>query len=205
VEQDFYPTPSKVVDLILQELDPDPEISFGEPCRGNRVIYDRVPYFNKQWAELSDGVDFLKTPMHVDLQVTNPPFSLAEEFLEKSLKEADTVVYLLRLNFLGSQKRYEFWQRHQPTHLFVLSERPSFVDVCKGKKEGGMRKSLNTLPTMALPSRSQKGCGKTYPSGTGGVCECGGKIGPGTDATEYCWFGWCRGDIIKRPPGIYVI
>lgn len=185
VEQDFYPTPPKVVDLILPELYDDRDISFIEPCRGDRVIYDKVPYINKQYAELSEGVDYLNTPFSADICVTNPPFSLAQEFLEKSLKECLTTVFLLRLNFLGSKKRYNFWQANPPTHLFVLSERPSFVAVCKGKKH--------------------KGCGKTLPLGTKGACTCGGKIGPGTDATEYAWFCWDRGGIVKRPSGMYVI
>lgn len=190
VDSDFYPTPIKAVDLILEELHQDSDISFLEPCRGNRVIYDRVPYADKQWAELSDGVDYLKNAFSADLIVSNPPFSLAQEFIEKSLKEASTVVYLLRLNFLGSQSRYDFWQKNPPTHIFVLSERPAFVSVCKG---------------YTIDGKKHKGCGKTFPLGMKGVCDCGGKVGPGTDATEYAWFCWDRGDIVKRPSGIYVI
>ena len=62
-----------------------------------------------------------------DIIITNPPFKLAMEFLEKSLKEADVCIYLLRLGFLESKKRREFHQKNPPTNLIVLSERPSFV------------------------------------------------------------------------------
>lgn len=61
-----------------------------------------------------------------DLIITNPPFSLALAFLQKSLGEARTVISLLRLNFLGSQKRRAFWQEDRPSHVLVLAERPSF-------------------------------------------------------------------------------
>lgn len=91
--------------------------------------------------------------MPVDLIVTNPPFSLSMEFLTKSLSEAQTVVYLLRLNYLGSAERKTFWKQNQPTHLYVLSNRPSFT-------------------------------------------------GLGTDATEYAWFVWDRGQLFIDPPGI---
>ena len=38
-----------------------------------------------------------------------------------------TVIMLLRINFLSSQKRYDFWQQFPPDGLFVLSKRPSFT------------------------------------------------------------------------------
>jgi hypothetical protein len=44
------------------------------------------------------------------------------------ISEAHTVVYLLRLNFLGSAKRKPFWDAHPPTHLLTITPRPSFVN-----------------------------------------------------------------------------
>jgi hypothetical protein len=49
-------------------------------------------------------------------------------FLQKSLSEADTVVYLLRLNFLGTVRRKPFWDAYLPTHLFAITPRPRFVN-----------------------------------------------------------------------------
>lgn len=62
-----------------------------------------------------------------DCIITNPPYSLAEEFLRKSLEIAPVVCFLLRLNFLGSQKRAAFLSKNPPD-VYVLSERPSFVN-----------------------------------------------------------------------------
>jgi len=83
----------------------------------------------KAWCELSEARDYLTTrhPERFDLIITNPPFSLAMEFLLKLLDEADTVIYLLRLNMLGSQARRDFWNNRPPTHLFPLARRPSFT------------------------------------------------------------------------------
>ena len=64
--------------------------------------------------------------------ITNPPFSLSIEFLNKSLIEANTICYLQRLNWLGSGIRKEFWNLNIPDKLFVLSKRPQF------KKELGL-------------------------------------------------------------------
>lgn len=133
-KNDFYPTPGWCVDELLSELKPVTLHSFCEPCRANGQIFDRVNAKRKLWAELSDGRDYLKRQYGVQAIITNPPFSLAQEFLEKSLREAQFVAYLLRVNFIGSQRRFEFWQGNEPTHLFGLSRRPDFSgggDACE--------------------------------------------------------------------------
>ena len=61
-----------------------------------------------------------------DLIITNPPFKLALPFIEQSLKRAKLVCMLLRINFLGSQRRYQFWKEN-PCGVFVLPKRPSFT------------------------------------------------------------------------------
>lgn len=60
-----------------------------------------------------------------DVVVMNPPFRLAFPFIKKALEVAHTVVALLRLNFLGSEKRQAFF-REMPPDLHVLPNRPSF-------------------------------------------------------------------------------
>jgi len=57
---------------------------------------------------------------------TNPPFRLAMEFILTSLK-ANTrfVTMLLRLNYVGSVQRHDFFRCHAPD-IFVLPNRPSY-------------------------------------------------------------------------------
>lgn len=66
------------------------------------------------------------------LIASNPPFSLAREFVDKALNDVmdyGYVAMLLRLNFLGSQKRRQWWQDMpiKPQWIFIESERPSFT------------------------------------------------------------------------------
>lgn len=123
---DAYPTPEYCVDGIMDELMLPVGFTYLEPCRGGDVIFNRLPE-PRIWAEIQQGVDYLSMPFPADVVITNPPFSLALEFLTKALAECHTVVFLLRLNFLGAQKRREFWQENPPSHLFVQSQRPSFT------------------------------------------------------------------------------
>jgi hypothetical protein len=129
--QDLYPTPAAPIDSLLGVLNYSGTWwRFHEPCKGTGAIYDRVIGGRKTYDEISEGKDYLANvyPRHnFDMIITNPPFSLALEFLQKSLHEAITVCYLLRLNFLGSQKRRPFWQANRPSHVLVLANRPCFT------------------------------------------------------------------------------
>lgn len=193
LDNDTYATPKWCVDLIKKEINFRNVKSFFEPCRGEDHIWDLINVSDKRWAEINKGVDYFDTHIsNVDLIITNPPFSLAKEFLQKSLREAKTVVYLLRLNFLGSIDRHLFWKNNRPTHLFVLSDRPSFVDICK--------------PKIKNKQVVKNSCGASYSKEDNvKVCSCGNRVSSGTDATEYAWFVFDRGRFFKRPDGIYTI
>lgn len=137
IDGEVYPTPRSFIRSLLDHVKVRPGDNFLEPCRGpTRVIYDMVPLpeSQKYWAELSEGRDYLATPFapgSMDLIITNPPFSLTTEFMEKSLQELKpdgTMIYMQRVNFLGSLKREEFWQRIGfPNKFPVILPRPKFV------------------------------------------------------------------------------
>ena len=81
-ERDFYPTPLEPIEKILHEIDFSDVTHFFEPCRGGGAIFDHIKV-DKSYAELSDGIDYLTTDFSTDLIITNPPFGIALEFLEK--------------------------------------------------------------------------------------------------------------------------
>ena len=136
-KNDFYPTPLRVVTSFLSCINMRPTDTFREPCLGNGVIYDNVPLPDQQkdWCEIQhdEPRDYLRTTLpSVDLVVTNPPFSLFESFLIKSmaeLKDDGTICYLLRPTVKGSKKRRVFWSiLGEPTHEITIVPRPSFTD-----------------------------------------------------------------------------
>ena len=62
--------------------------------------------------------------------LTNPPFNIAESIIKKSLQDCNPgneVIMLLRLDFLGTEKRRLFWKDHPPKQIYALSKRPRFV------------------------------------------------------------------------------
>jgi len=138
-EHDYYPTPEYCIQSLFSVIDfknLKDEMTFAEPCRGEaQAIYKHLPE-GSQYCELSEGKDYLKSTweQRPDCIITNPPFSLAVEFLEKSLGEADVSIYLLRLGFLESKVRLGFHQKNPVNHLIVLSKRPSFTG--NGRTDG---------------------------------------------------------------------
>ena len=142
ISQEHYPTPINAIKALTDQMVILPNDKFLEPCRAGGNIYNLInlPDPQKYWAELSDGVDYLNTlfPM-MDIIITNPPFSLTCEFLQKSLMELSptgTLAYLQRVNYLGSKVRVPFWESvGYPDKFPVLVPRPSFVKRGKGSQD----------------------------------------------------------------------
>jgi len=62
--------------------------------------------------------------------ISNPPFALAMAFITKGLShlaQGGKLIYLLRLNFLGTQRRAAFFCDHPPSQIFVHSRRLCFT------------------------------------------------------------------------------
>lgn len=77
--------------------------------------------------------DFLEMEFEKDYDfiISNPPFHLAQEFVEKSLdlcKEWWYVIMLLRLNFVWWKKREQFWENNLPYAIYAHNKRMWFTD-----------------------------------------------------------------------------
>lgn len=126
---DFYATPEAAFRPLLPYLQTMPG-PIWEPASGDaRLIgWMRDAGIPAGGADLNMGYDFLQDDGHNGTVLTNPPFSLALEFCDHAIKHSGNVFMLLRLNFLASRKRREWWRSNKPSALFILSERPSFTD-----------------------------------------------------------------------------
>ena len=150
-EADFYATPLESVYAFLDCYDGiGPYDSILEPSAGNgniiKALRDRgytnhIDAIELREEErdhligLADRVGILDYLTDTglgkyDVIIGNPPYSLAQEFIDKSLsllRPGGRLIFLLRTNFLESVRRFEWWQDKTPTGLYVLSKRPSFT------------------------------------------------------------------------------
>ncbi len=198
---DFYATPKWCVTRLLEACQL-PTGEWLEPAIGDgSIVRDTNEFYGARFGEIhwegfdirdtrddiinienlrrSCVTDFLVDNTHChsnyEVAITNPPFSLAMEFIHKCRSIADHTVMLLRLNFLGSEERSKMMRETRPD-LYILPNRPEFAMSvkCGEKPKCGY---VITLPiTEARPTR---------------CAGCGGKVSIVTsDSIEYAWFHW---------------
>lgn len=139
VENDFYATNPKAVEMLLKEYNFKGR-AWLEPCVGQGHISKTVLnyYNNNIWI---DGVDLIDRGFpntiatdfltyepkgKYDVVISNPPFSLAQEFIEKGfelLKDNGQMAMFLKIQFLEGGKRKEFFEKYPPKYIYVFRNR----------------------------------------------------------------------------------
>ncbi len=136
-KNDWYPTSYAMAQKMMERITFKAYDELLDPCkgqRGNEPFYYAFPkHFKKSWAEIDEGVDYFKNEFKADVIITNPPYNIAEDFIKKGmddLKDGGMMILLLRINYLGSQRRHKsLWtnEKYIPKAIITLAERPSFT------------------------------------------------------------------------------
>lgn len=145
-KSDFYQTPYSITRRLLEVEKFEGRIL--EPACGAGAItavlkeagYDNVTAYDKE--ELFGGKDFLDETCKFDAIITNPPFSLAKEFILKACEVAPRFAFLLPLNYLQGQARYnEIWSAREILEkIYIFTRYPLLSAQIRpdGKYETGM-------------------------------------------------------------------
>lgn len=135
VKDDFYATPPIATEWLLR-VEPDLCAKIWEPCCGMGHISE-VLRDNGKWVHSTDLVprgyglgeplDFLQcnSEWTGDI-VTNPPYNMAQEFVEKAMElvtDGHKVCMLLKLTFMEGAKRESLFAKYPPKHIHVFSRR----------------------------------------------------------------------------------
>lgn len=138
VKDDYYATPYESTKLLLDNV--KFYGNFLEPCVGGGHIADVIKkYYPNEPVHCVDLVDrgysntlvtdfltydFLEQKF--DNIITNPPYSLAQEFLEKSMSVLNNngkIAMFLKIQFLEGAKRRELFKKYPPKYIYVFSKR----------------------------------------------------------------------------------
>ena len=136
--EDFYVTPVFAI-KALQERETFNGVGWEPACGDGRIAKmlgcERATDIRPETGA-GGGIDFLLEQCEVDFIVTNPPYSLALQFVKHALECAPKVAMLLRLQFLEGKERRAFFAKWPPARIYVFSERLNCDPDSDGK--GGM-------------------------------------------------------------------
>ncbi len=140
IENDAYETPAWVTAALIPHL-PAPPLRIWEPACGSgqmvKVLYDQG--YEVVGTDIDNGTDFLKvrTVFAGYAIVTNPPYTLAKEFIELSLsltsEKKGMVAMLLRTDFDHAKTRKRLFADHPAfAKKLVLTKRIRWIEGSTG-------------------------------------------------------------------------
>lgn len=138
VSNDYYATPYESTNALLNNV--KFYGNFLEPCVGGGHIAEVIKkYYPNEPVYCMDLVDrgypntlvkdFLTydfLDQKFDNIITNPPYSLAQEFLEKSMNiinDNGKIAMFLKIQFLEGAKRLEMFKKYPPKYIYVFTKR----------------------------------------------------------------------------------
>jgi hypothetical protein len=105
VPLDVFYTPLTAVKEHLKLIDAKPEDKWFDPFFGQGVYYDNFPTENKCWTEIAKDKDFFEFNEPIDIICSNPPFSMFDKVLKKSVELKPRIIsYLIGVNNLTAKR-----------------------------------------------------------------------------------------------------
>ena len=138
---DYYPTPADVTQALLDFIHIPAGTNVWEPaCGGGHIV--RVLEANRlkvTGTDIETGTDFLtaELPEGVRWIITNPPFSMATEFIETCARHNRPFALLMKSQFWHARKRYDLFLEHPPRYVLPLTWRPDFNFLDRKEGERG--------------------------------------------------------------------
>ena len=109
--KDVFITPLKLAKSHIDMIEfKDDEIWY-DPFKNTGNYYNQFPNDNKKWSEIIDGKDFFAFNEKVDIICSNPPYSMIDAVLKKSLTFNPRIIsYLIGVNNL-TPRRIEYMEK----------------------------------------------------------------------------------------------
>ena len=138
---DFYPTPHDATQALLDHLRlPEGTLAWEPACGdGDLSLVMEAAGLDVVSTDIRDtgfGTvgDFLNDDLAVMSEwiITNPPFSLAQEFIRKALSLAPNVAMLLKGTYWHAAGRRALFEDRTPSEILPLTWRPAFLEKERG-------------------------------------------------------------------------
>lgn len=150
-ESDFYPTPPEATVALMEFLRIPKGKLIWEPACGEGDMVEAIGQigYNCIGTDIRSGKDFLTTDkIPCDWIITNPPFSLAEQFIKRCVEHNVNFALLLKSQYWHSKKRYPLFFSFPPKFILSLTWRPDFLF----KKRGSGSPLMDVMWCVWYPS-----------------------------------------------------
>jgi hypothetical protein len=128
---DFYPTPREVTVALLEQIALPIGTKIWEPACGQNHMVDVIREYGYDviGTDIQGGVDFLTAdlPEGVRFVMTNPPFGIADKFIERCIELRVSFALLLKSQYWHAKKRAKLFRDHTPDLILPLTWRPDFT------------------------------------------------------------------------------
>lgn len=134
---DFYPTPYDATDALMLAVGERVGPVVHEPACGDGAMAKVIELYGRTVisTDLVDRgygdpyVDYLECDPMASAVVTNPPFKLAAEFIERTLEapSVEFAAFLLKATFWNVAKRIPLAEKHPPSMVLPLGWRLDFT------------------------------------------------------------------------------
>lgn len=136
---DFYPTPPDVTFALLDflRISYDKAVIWEPACgEGHMVNQIKKMGYDAFGTDIKTGTDFLTAdpPRDFTWIITNPPFSLSEQFIRRCGEFKRPFALLLKSQYWHAKRRLSLFREYTPTWILPLTWRPDF---CFGERGGG--------------------------------------------------------------------
>jgi hypothetical protein len=120
--------------------------------------YDTAESQFVQWGQKTNNsviygiTDYLDTDYQYDYVLTNPPFSIKDQVIERVLKSGKPGALILPLDSLGGVKRHALWKQYGYPSIYVPAKRMRFID---GTGQGRDKVSFHCIIMLLNVGKSE--------------------------------------------------
>ena len=146
-EHDFYPTPPEMTQVLLDNYSFYNEVwepACGDGAMSKVLLANNYNVFSSDLIRRGYGfeIDFLLAhtmPLFTKAIITNPPYTLAEKFVEHAHKiGCKQLALLCKLTFLEGQARKFMFAKYPLARVLVFSKRQTMTRNGEPSRNGGM-------------------------------------------------------------------
>jgi hypothetical protein len=106
--KDVFYTPLEVVKIHINLINHTEEDEWLDPFYGEGIYFNNFPTDNKKWTEIALAKDFFDFEGSPSIICSNPPYSMIDKVLVKSVSLKPRIISYLLLHGAMTSKRMEY-------------------------------------------------------------------------------------------------